>query len=184
MSSDLKIILKKSIAGKQKYQLLLYKRFCHMVYGICRRYANGEDQANDMFQEAFFNIYKNLRKVKDAEALPGWVKRVTVNACLDHLKLNNKGWVDTEEVTELNDGFYSELMDRFSSEQIMTLVNNLPEGYRVVLNMYVMDGFSHKEIAERMGIGESTSRSQLTYAKRILKEQLKKFGIDRYESVI
>ena len=136
------------------------------------------------FQETFLKVFQNLKKVKEAEALPGWIKKIAVNTCLDHLRLDKISWIAPVEGVEKEDPSYSEFLDRFSAEIIVQLINELPEGYRAVLNLYIVDGYSHKEISEKLKIGESTSRSQLTYAKRLLKEKLKKLGIEKYESVI
>jgi len=184
MQPSLKTILKKSIDGKTRYQSLLYDRFAPMVLGICRRYASSDMQADDMFQEAFMKVFEKLKQVKNASALPGWIKQIVINTCLDCLKLEKRAWITPVEDIELNDQFYSELLDRLSTEQLMKIVNELPEGYRTVLNLSIVDGYSHKEIATKLNIVESTSRSQLTYAKKLLKEKLSKLKIGKYESVI
>jgi len=180
---SLKKILRKSIAGQQKYQEMLYERFCEMIMGICRRYSNHQNQAEDLFQECFIRVFKNLKSVKEAEALPGWIKRTAINTCLNQLK-KEISFLSPIENVAADDNMYSDLLDKLSSEKIVEVINTLPTGYRTVINMYVVDGYSHKEISETLKISESTSRSQLTYAKKVLKEKLKNAGISRYESVI
>jgi RNA polymerase sigma factor (sigma-70 family) len=181
---DLEIILKKSIAGKRKYQGQLYDRFSGMVYGICLRYAFDPFEAEDWFQEIFIKVFQSLRSVDKAEALPGWIKRIAINTCIDKVRAKTQEFVSSETLPETDDEKYTELLDRISEEQIVQLINELPEGYRLVFNMSVVDGFSHKEIAEQLEIAESTSRSQLTYAKRLLQQKLLQIGISKYESVI
>lgn len=184
MKTNLQNIIKQSIKGNRKYQSLLYDMFSGMVNGVCRRYAASEEEANDMFQEAFLKVFQNLKKLKDPEALPGWVKRITVNTCLDMLKVEKSKWDIPLDQVQVDDQNYSEMLDKLNVEQLVEVVNELPEGYRIVLNMYVVDGYSHKEIAEHLGIGESTSRSQLTYAKKLLKQKLVKLGVNKYEPVV
>ena len=181
--SDLRTILKKSIAGKRRYQELLYDRFSSMVYGVCLRYAKESTLAEDYFQEIFIKVFQQLSKVEEAEALPGWIRQIAVNYCIDKVRAGHSSNLVMDQITESADDSYNELIDRISEEEIVQLINELPSGYRLVFNMSV-DGFSHKEIALQLGIGESTSRSQLTYAKRLLQEKLKKIGIKKYESVI
>lgn len=158
--------------------------FSPLVMGVCIRYVKNREQADDVFQEAFIRIFQNIHQIKDWKSIHGWVKRITVNVALDHLKsirfdddLDNLGH-------ELSDQFYSDLIDRLSNEVIIEAINKLPDGYRLVFNLSVVDGYSHKEIAEQLGIGESTSRSQLVHAKRMLKKHLNELGITRYEQVI
>ncbi len=180
---SLEKIIKKSITGNRHYQEKLYDLFCDMVMGICTRYSQDASQADDMFQESFLNVLKNLKSVKVAEALPGWIKRCTINTCLNHLKKETIYMVPLEKV-DSEDHYSSDLLDQLGQEQIILILNSLPSGYRSVMNLYIIDGFSHKEISEQLGITESTSRSQLTYAKKVLKDKLRKIGINKYESVI
>ena len=182
--NDLQIIWTKSVAGKRKYQELLYERFSGMVYGICLRYASDQSAAEDLFQDCFVKIYQQLSQVDKAEALPGWIRRLTINQCIDKVRSYKSSIVTSQEVPDAEDDQYTELLDKISEEEIVSLINELPEGYRLVFNMSVVDGFSHKEIAEQLQIAESTSRSQLTYARRWLQEKLRKLGIRKYESVI
>lgn len=153
--------------------------------GVCSRYVKDPHLADDVFQEAFIKIFQNIRQLKDVSAVHGWVKRITVNVALDHL--NTLRFSESLEDTsshELSDQFYSDLLDKLSNEVVIDMINRLPEGYRVVFNLSVIDGYSHKDIAIELGIAESTSRSQLVHAKRMLKKYLNELGITRYEQVI
>lgn len=170
--------------GKRKAQEQLYDEYSPLVMGICMRYMKDYDLASDVFQESFVKIYSSITQVEQIEKLGGWIRRVTVNTALDYLK-SAKTYEEIEEYgLELSDQYYADLMDRLSSEVILSAVNRLPDGYRVIFNMSVIDGFSHKDISQHLGISESTSRSQLTYAKRALKKYLNEIGITKYEQVI
>lgn len=148
------------------------------------RYMKDRDAAADVFQEAFIKIFKNVHQVNDAAALAGWIKRITVNAALDRLKKIRYDDSLEDHSHELSDQFYSDLLDKLSTEVVLDAIKKLPEGYRVVFNLSVLDGYSHREIAEKLNITESTSRSQLTFAKRVLKRYLNELGITRYEQII
>ncbi|MBV6645933.1 MAG: sigma-70 family RNA polymerase sigma factor [Cyclobacteriaceae bacterium] len=176
--------MRKCLQGNRKYQAILYDRFSAMVMAICSRYSGSAEQAEDVFQEAFLKIFQNLDKVKEAEALPGWIKRIAINTAIDYLKLDKASWISESTQPDGDDQYYAQMVDKISTEEIIAIINELPEGYRLVFNLHTVDGYSHKEISERLDIAESTSRSQLTYAKRLLQEKLKKIGITRYESVI
>ncbi|WP_109829699.1 RNA polymerase sigma factor [Reichenbachiella versicolor] len=184
MKRDFGHIIKKCLEGNAKYQSILYDHFCQMVMGICSRYGASSSQVDDMFQDAFIKIFGNLSKVREADALPGWIKRLTVNTCLNALRLENHSWIAPLENENVEDSSYVELLDQLSNEKLIELINELPEGCRAVLNLFIMDGYNHKEIAEQLSITVGTSRSQLNYAKKLLRDRLEKLGIGRYESVI
>lgn len=152
--------------------------------GVCMRYMKDYDLAADVFQEAFIKIFKHIGQIEDENAIHGWIKRVTVNTALDHLK--SMRYDESVDIAgqELSDGFYSDLLDKLSNEDILKAIEKLPEGYRIIFNLNVIDGFSHKEIADQQGISEGTSRSQLAHAKKALRKFLYELGITKYERVI
>ena len=154
------------------------------MMGICMRYLRNEEEAADAFQEAFIKIFRSIGQVREEKALPGWIRRISINTAVDHLKAIKYNRPIGEDGEEFSDDFYNGLLDKMSSESILEEIDKLPEGYRVVFNLYIVDGYSHKEIADRLQISESTSRSQLTFARRLLKKQLNEMGITRYEKVI
>lgn len=176
--------IRKISKGNRKAQSAFYDEYSALVMGICIRYLKDKDQAADVFQEAFIKIFQNIHQVKDIKALKGWVKRITVNTALDHLKALHHPDSINSESHELSDQFYSDLLDKMSVEAVLDLVDDLPNGYRLIFNLHIIDGYTHKEIAEKLNISESTSRSQLTHARRVLKKQLNHLGITKYEQVI
>lgn len=177
-------LIQEILKGDRRAQGRFYDEFSPLVMGICMRYMKSHEAASDVFQEAFIKIFNNLGQVKNMQAVAGWIKRITVNTALDHLRVIRYDHDVFLEANELSDQFYSDLIDKLSTEVILQAVNNLAEGYRVIFNMSVIDGFSHKEIANELGISESTSRSQLTHARHVLKRYLNELGITRYEQVI
>lgn len=183
MMTELAVLIEKCLKRRRKYQEELYHRFSAMVMGVCMRYAKDRSQAEDIFQEAFIKIYERLGELNQPEALPGWIKTIAVYTALNYIRPR---WDEAEAFTpqvDPEDQEYHKLIDRLTNEQLIAIINELPDGYRIVFNMSVIDGYSHREIAEQLSIAESTSRSQLTAAKKLLRERLKKLGINRYESV-
>ena len=147
------------------------------------RYARDRTQAEDIFQESFIKIYQGLKELNDPLAFPGWVKRIAVNTALNYIRPRVDQTDRMDNQTDADDQEYHRLIDRLTNEQLVTIINEMPEGYRFVFNMSVIDGYNHREISDQLGIAESTSRSQLTAAKKLLRNRLKKLGINRYESV-
>ena len=151
--------------------------------GVCMRYAKDRTQAEDIFQESFIKIYQGLKELNDPLAFPGWVRRIAVNTALNYIRPRVDQTDRMDNQTDADDQEYHRLIDRLTNEQLVTIINEMPEGYRFVFNMSVIDGYNHREISDQLGIAESTSRSQLTAAKKLLRNRLKKLGINRYESV-
>lgn len=152
--------------------------------GVCMRYMKDYDLASDVFQESFIKIFKNIGQVKEEKSICGWIKRITVNTALDHIRVLRYDESIDIAGHELSDGFYSDLLDRLSNEVVLEVISKLPEGYRVIFNLNVLDGYSHKEIAAQLKISEGTSRSQLAHAKRALRKLLNELGITKYEQVV
>lgn len=144
------------------------------MYGVCLRYSGNVDDANDLLQEGFIKVFKNLLKFRGEGSFEGWMRRIFVNTSIEHfrkkIKLYNVSEVqeNTIEDTDLN------ILDTLAEKDIITLVNELSPGYKTVFNMYVIEGYSHKEIADMLGITEGTSKSQLARAKGVLKKSLEK----------
>jgi RNA polymerase sigma-70 factor (ECF subfamily) len=141
------------------------------------------DESNDVIQEAFVKIYKNLDKYSFKGSFEGWMKRIVVNCCLEYMAKHKKVKFESETVLLNTSSSNWELpISDMSVQEIVEMVNKLPIGYRTVFNLNVIEGYSHKEIGEQLGISESASRSQLTKAKAKLKELLKEIEI--YNSAV
>ncbi len=144
------------------------------MYGVCLRYSGNVDDANDLLQEGFIKVFKNLLKFRGEGSFEGWMRRIFVNTSIEHFRKKIKLYNVTEiqentiEDTDLN------ILDTLAAKDIITLVNELSPGYKTVFNMYVIEGYSHKEIADMLGITEGTSKSQLARAKGVLKKSLEK----------
>jgi RNA polymerase sigma-70 factor (ECF subfamily) len=141
-----------------------------MMYGVCLRYSENAEDANDVLQEGFIKVYKNLDKFRGEGSFEGWVRRIFINTSIEHyrkkVKLYNVSEVqeNTVEDTDLS------ALDSLAVKDILNIINELSPGYKQVFNLHVVEGYSHKEIADMLGITEGTSKSQLARAKGVLKK--------------
>lgn len=155
-------------------QEILYQRFNTKMYGVCLRYSGNVEDANDLLQEGFIKVFKNLEKFRGDGSFEGWIRRIFVNTSIENfrkkVKLYNVSEVqeNTIEDTDLN------VLDTLAEKDLIILINELSPGYKTVFNMHVVEGYSHKEIANILGITEGTSKSQLARAKGVLKKALEK----------
>ena len=163
-------LIKGCIEGDPQMQRLLYQRFSSMMYGVCLRYSDNTEDANDVLQEGFIKVYKNLEKFRSEGSFEGWVRRIFINTSIEHYrkKVNMFSVTETQEVT-IEDKEWN-ILDNLAEKDIISMIHELSPGYRVVLNMHVIQGYSHKEIADILGINEGTSKSQLARAKGALKK--------------
>ena len=159
--------------GRSKEQQELFYRYRNYAMGIGLRYAKKEDEARDIVQEAFIKIYKAIGQLKDANQLKSWIRKIVVNQCINfyHHELRF-GHEEIADGLDIHDENYEDVLDHMSNNEILKLINALPDGYRLVFNMYVIEGYSHEEIASQLGISVVTSRTQLFKARKILKKRL------------
>lgn len=171
-------LINECVSGNPKAQKQLYDKFSGKMMGVCLRYTNSTEEAEDALQEGFVKIFSKIKDFKQEGSFEGWVRRIMVNCSLDSCRKNKK---HNENVTidkvdfMLTDSV--SVIESIAAEDLMKLIQTIPYGYRVVFNMFVIEGFSHKEIAEHLGITESTSKSQFLRARSYLKvrvEELEK----------
>lgn len=154
-------------------QEALYHRFSPRMLGVCYRFARSREDAEDMLQEGFIKVFSQLHQFRSQGALEGWIRRVIVHTCINILKKNKK-FTDSVDLIHANALFLNEnnIPSILEAKQVVESVRQLPMGYRTVLNLYAIEGFSHKEISNMLDIEESTSRSQYTRAKAMLEDIL------------
>lgn len=160
-----------------KAQMQLYDLYCDAMYTICLRYIKDTATAEDVMQDAFIKVFKNIGSFKGEVTIGAWIKKIVINQCIDHLKKRKIELVSIEE-KELNvadDGDWS-VSDDVNVNIITSAINSLPEKYKVILNMYLIEGYDHQEIAQVLNITEVNSRSQLMRGKNKLKSQLKAYN--------
>lgn len=161
------ILNKKRWAQKQ-----LYEEYYEVLMPICLRYAGTNEEAEDVLHESFIKIFKNIEKYKIGTSLKGWMSRITVNTSIDHYRKRvKKKTVDIDNVYHLKTR-ESDALQSLSVEEIIGAMHQLTHVYRTIFNMFVVEGYPHKEIASKLNISESTSRSNLVKARKKLKEIL------------
>ena len=139
---------------------------------VCRRYATDRREAEDMLQESFIRVFAYIHQYKFAGPLGAWITRVTVNAALTILKTKKTPFVELGENHQALGAIDPDALSNLNEEELLQLIGRLPEGYRVVFNLYALEGYSHDEIGELLDIRPATSRSQLSKARRMLQEQI------------
>ncbi len=171
------------IAGDRKMQEELYNRFASKMYAVCLRYANNSDDAQDLLQEGFIKVYKNLHRFRAEGSFEGWVRRVFINSSIEHYRKKQAKLttVSDKEENTIEDSDISAL-DSLAERDIINLIQDLSPGYRTVFNLYVIEGYSHKEIGELLNISEGTSKSQLARAKSILQKKVTQYLSDTQKS--
>ena len=161
----------------RKMQQALYDKFSGKMYAVCLRYTKDEDDAQDVLQDGFIKVFKNLAKFRSEGSFEGWVRRIFVNTAIEHYRRSvNMKPVTEKEERSLEDNDLSAL-DNLHEKEIIKLINKLSPGYRTVFNLFVIEGYGHKEIAEMMRISEGTSKSQLARAKAVLQKMIKEINL-------
>ncbi len=166
-------LIKKCKEGDRRAQEELYRQYSPMLMGVCLRYASNKEEAEDFLQEGFIKIYANLYQYQPIGSFSGWLRKVVVNVALQKLRRKKTQFVDIE-IDHLADPVESaeNIFSQFGAKMLIRLIQQLPDGYRTVFNMYVIEGYSHKEIAAKLEISEATSKSQLSRAKAALRKML------------
>ena len=170
-------ILQGCIEGKRYAQYQLYRKFASTMLGVCLRYSNNRVEAEDILQEGFLKVFQNIASFRKEGSLEGWIKRIMINHALNRFRKNRKQpfYEDIEEINEteiINTNEEPAINEPFLAEILLSMIQSLPKGYRVVFNMYVFENFSHKEIAETLNISENTSKTQLMKARHLLRKKL------------
>lgn len=161
-------LIKQCLKGKARYQKLLYDKFACKIYPVCYRFAKNKEDANDILQETFIRVFDKLDTFQDNGSFEGWIRKIAVNTAIRHYQ-NSLRKIDQyaiEYAPELPS--HENVLSDLNAEDLLKKISELPTGFRLVFNMYAIEGYSHKEIGEQLGITESASRSQLTRARQAL----------------
>jgi len=171
-------VIKDCINGKASAQKALYEYYAPKMLAVCNRYAHKTAEAEDILQDAFVKVFKNIHKYKETGSIQAWIRRVCVNTAIDYvrkekyhhreLELKEAG---TQEVSET-------ALDMLEVEYLFKIIQALPKGYRLVFNLYAIEGYSHAEIGKKLTISESTSRSQYARARALLKQRISEAYMD------
>lgn len=167
-NETIRLALEQNRHAQQK----IYSKHAPKMLSICRQYIKDVHQAEDIMITAFMKVFANLKNFEHKGSFEGWIRRIMVNECISFLRVQKK-------VSFLEDEYYqvsgfNNTESKFSVEDIQSLIDHLPDGYKMVFNLYALEGYKHKEIAEMLGINEGTSKSQLSHARRLLQQQVAK----------
>ncbi len=176
MTVDEKII-RGCISGKRRAQNQLYNAFAPGMLGVCMRYCKNVAEAEDVLQEGFVKVFKYIKNFRGEGSFEGWIRRIMVNTAITSYNKTSK--VYYEEINENTMSYDDtsmgdEVYFPVDAEILMQLIQQMPEGYRMVLNLYVFEGYKHKEISNILNISENTSKSQLSKGRKYLKNELEK----------
>jgi RNA polymerase sigma factor (sigma-70 family) len=169
-----KLLIKKAIDNNKEAQQNLFTQFSPKMLGVCRQYVKDSHHAEDLLLQGFLKVFINLHKFKYEGSFEGWIRRIMVNTCISYLRKKNVIDLCDEDFV-FNDAATNSL-ENTSVEDIQKLIDKLPEGYKMVFNLFAIEGFKHSEIAELLGVSESTSKSQLFKARRLLQENYYKMN--------
>jgi RNA polymerase sigma-70 factor (ECF subfamily) len=156
-----------------KSQRELYQRFNGKMMAVCRRFARDLTEAEDMLQEAFIRVFTSMEQFRFEGSLEGWIRRIVVHSALEVLRKRLVRFTDIDGEAETLASPDTDAIASMSAGELMKLICDLPDGYRVVFNLYVIEGYDHNEIATLLGVSAATSRSQLFKARLALQEQIK-----------
>ena len=167
-----KDIIRQAAANNRHAQQKIYSKYAPKMLSVCRQYIKDLHQAEDIMITAFMKVFTHIGNFEHKGSFEGWIRRIMVNECISYIRVQKK-------VSFLEDEFFVEdtfnnIESHFSVEDIQTLIDSLPDGYKMVFNLYAIEGYKHQEIAKTLGISEGTSKSQLSHARKMLQEQINK----------
>ena len=172
MSDNEKLIRKCQQKSRKAFEEL-YRKFSPFVYGICLRYAKDRDEAQDILQDCFIKVMDRIEEFRFEGSFEGWLQRMAVNESLNYLRLGRSSFSELDENDADAEDVSSDIVSNMSARELLDAISGMPDGYRMIFNMYVIEGYQHNEISEILNITESTSRSQLKKAREYLIEIIK-----------
>lgn len=175
--NELTQLIHQSINACEKSRRKLYDQYAPKMFGVCVRFAKTNAEAEDLLQEGFIKIFKNLNTYRNDGRLEAWMRRVIINTAINYYKRKRPCLTDFDH-TEIQDRqYYNEnIIDQLSYQDILGAIRELPNGYRMVFNLNVIEGYTHREIGKILNISENTSKSQLSRAKKVLQQKLRKLS--------
>lgn len=164
------------IAQKQ-----LYEKYSRKMFGVCLRYAKSKEEAEDVLADAFVQIFMKLSSFKRDGSFEGWIRRIVVNTSITAYRSNLKFNLN-DEISEIRDISNNDVsaIDLLNLQQLKSLIQQMPDGYRMVFNLHVMEGYNHREIGEILNINEGTSKSQFSKARKWMQAKLEQYNITQY----
>lgn len=168
-------ILKGCKKNKRQFQEILYRKYAKKMYGICLSYVGDRDLAQDVLQDSFIKIFDKIKGFNLVGSLEGWIRRIVSNTAIDYVRKQSRLQNYITEKEEIEDEVYEpNALQQLQTQDVLIQVARLPDGARVVFNLYALEGYTHKEIAEKLNITEGTSKSQFNRARKLLMSWLNK----------
>lgn len=193
-------IIEKCKRNDSTAQRLLYERYANYLRCICQRYISNNNEVKDIVHDSFIKIVTKINKYDGKGCFDGWVSRIAINTAIDHLKKNKKeifflhsaegepdenfeqSFLLNEEISSVENNYQSIEQANFSREELLAVIRSIPEDYSIVFNLFHIDGYSHEEIASKLGIGVNNSRIRLLRARNLIREELVKKASERINS--
>ena len=170
--------IKLACDNNRQAQQMIYSKYSPKMMGACRQYIKDIQLAEDVMITAFMKVFVNLKNFENKGSFEGWIRRIMVNECISYLRVQKKvNFIDDENYIE--DSF-NNTESKFTIDDIQYLIDQLPDGYKMIFNLYCIEGYKHQEIAIMLNINEGTSKSQLSHARKILQQQIIK--LKNYEN--
>lgn len=164
------------IRGDARMQKAFYEQFAPKMFAVCFRYTSNQEAAQDLLQDGFIKVFKNLHRFRFEGSLEGWIRRIFVNTAIEQFRKKSLPQTSIgEKHLDVADEDDITALERLAEKDILKMIHELAPGYQAVFNLYVVEGYSHKEISELLGISEGTSKSQLARAKGILAKKVKEY---------
>jgi RNA polymerase sigma-70 factor (ECF subfamily) len=174
-----KLLIKKAMDNNREAQKELFERFSPKMLGVCRQYVKDLFHAEDLMLQGFLKVFTHLKNFEHKGSFEGWIRKIMVNTCITFLRKKNK--LDFYEDADVFQTETTENLENTAVEDLQKLIDLLPDGYKVVFNLYAIEGFKHSEIAEKLGITESTSKSQLFKARKLVQDNYYKMNTTAHE---
>ena len=168
--------------GDSRSQEALYKKYSRLMFAVCIRYTDNRQSAEDLLQEGFIKVFHAIHDFREDGSLEGWIRKIMVRTALEHFRKKVNFFPLSPIEKAAGSQMDEQILSNMASTEIMDAMNGLSPGYKTVLNLYCVEGYSHKEIADLLGITEGTSKSQLSRAREIMKDLLKDYQTDRREN--
>ncbi len=169
-------LIERCVSGERKCQEILYRKYADKMYNVSLTYTNDEDEACDILQEGFIKVFRNLQTFQFQGSLEGWIRKIVVNTALEFYRKKKREQENLDNYEIFADTNIDGVLDKINSEDIIKLVNQLPSKAAMVLKLFAIEGYNHKEIAIIMEISEGTSKSQLNRARFLFKEAISKYN--------
>ncbi len=165
-------IISGCLKGDKKAQRQLYEMFAPLMFTVCRRYIGDFDTAQDVMVRGFMTVFDKLDRFRHEGSFEGWVRRIMVNESLTWLRKNKSIYLEVDIESADQEVDFEAVSGQLHAEELLALVQELPEGYRTVFNLYAIEGYTHAEIAKQLGVNVNTSKSQLSRARVLLQRKL------------